>query len=122
MAEAVEAFQALRASDALAHQTTALEALNQAIDSVNAVLAQRLNRLLSVRGSNPEEFEDGPADFFGRSGAEGTGGIGQSSLKIPDKGSLKQARQILEELRRKAGERHRSHIELEYFDRLLRQF
>jgi len=122
MTHAIEALQDSRASDALANQTTALEALNHAIDHVNGVLAQRLSRLLGVKGSNPEEFEDGPADLFGGSGADGTGGFGHGSLKIPDKRSLKRAHQIIEELRRKAGEGHRTRIELDYFDRLLRQF
>ena len=41
---------------------------------------------------------------------------------MPDRSVLDRARQVLEELRRRAAEPHRSRIELDYLDRLMDQF
>ena len=46
----------------------------------------------------------------------------QGDVKIPDENILQKSRQILDELRRRAGERSRPEIELDYIDRLLKRF
>jgi len=46
----------------------------------------------------------------------------QSDIRIPDENTLQKSRQILDELRRRAGERSRPLIELDYIERLLRRF
>jgi uncharacterized protein (TIGR02302 family) len=51
----------------------------------------------------------------------GQNGIG-NSIKLPDANDLARARDILQELRRRAGERGRPPQELDYIDRLLREF
>ncbi len=43
-------------------------------------------------------------------------------MKLPDKSTLERAREILQELRKRAAERGRSKEELDYIDRLLKQF
>jgi len=45
-----------------------------------------------------------------------------ADVTVPDKIDMQRAREILEELRRRAGELGRSRIELEYLDRLLQRF
>jgi tetratricopeptide (TPR) repeat protein len=60
-------------------------------------------------------------DPFGRTAAgrgAGTGG----NLRIPDASVLQRARDILKELRKRAGEQKRPKEELDYIDRLLKQF
>jgi uncharacterized protein (TIGR02302 family) len=57
------------------------------------------------------------ADPLGRS--RGTAGAG---VKIPGIGDLARAREILQELRKRAGERGRPQEELDYYDRLLKEF
>jgi hypothetical protein len=60
-------------------------------------------------------------DPFGRAAAgrgSGTGG----DLRIPDASVLQRARNILNELRKRAGEQRRPKEELDYIDRLLKQF
>ena len=60
-------------------------------------------------------------DPFGRpQGAQGA--ISGENLQLPDKSTLKRARQILQELRKRAGESGRSREELDYIDRLLKEF
>jgi hypothetical protein len=45
-----------------------------------------------------------------------------TSVKVPDEIDIQRAREILEELRRRVGEATRPPIELDYLERLLRQF
>ena len=44
------------------------------------------------------------------------------SVKVPDEIDIQRAREILEELRRRAGEPLRPPVEMQYLERLLRQF
>ena len=53
----------------------------------------------------------------------GRGGqIDDRSVRIPDEADVQRARQILDELYRRAGEPWRSISERDYIDRLLRRF
>ncbi|HEY5338147.1 MAG TPA: DUF4175 family protein, partial [Rhizomicrobium sp.] len=77
--------------------------------------------LLEQSGQNGQNGKAGNEDPLGREqGARG--GIAGSGVKIPDKDSLQRARDILEELRKRAGERGRPKEELDYLDRLLKEF
>ncbi|MDE2133085.1 MAG: DUF4175 family protein [Alphaproteobacteria bacterium] len=63
----------------------------------------------------------GGQDPFGR--AAGNGGLGSGgNLRIPDASVLQRARDILNELRKRAGQHGRPKEELDYIDRLLKQF
>jgi uncharacterized protein (TIGR02302 family) len=87
-------------------EKNALDALRQGADAL-AKEAQGQN--------GPEQKSD--ADPLGRSRI-GTG----ESTKIPGVADLARAREILQELRRRAGERGRPQQELDYYDRLLKEF
>jgi hypothetical protein len=50
------------------------------------------------------------------------GSMAGGIVKLPDQSDLARAREILEELRRRAGEASRAQQELEYIERLLKQF
>jgi uncharacterized protein (TIGR02302 family) len=66
------------------------------------------------------------SDLAGQEGQEdplGRGPVGPGNgVKLPDANDLARARDILQELRRRAGERGRPPQELDYIDRLLREF
>ena len=63
----------------------------------------------------------GAEDPLGRAaGNRGAGSGGQ--LQIPDASVLQRAREILKELRKRAGQQQRPKEELDYIDRLLKQF
>jgi hypothetical protein len=49
-------------------------------------------------------------------------GHGEGDVKIPDAAVLQRARDILMELRKRAGQQGRPKEELDYIDRLLKQF
>jgi uncharacterized protein (TIGR02302 family) len=62
-------------------------------------------------------------DPLGRRTREATGGQDNASdTHVPDEAELLKTRRIQEELRRRGGERERPPAELDYIDRLLRQF
>jgi hypothetical protein len=61
------------------------------------------------------EADDDP---LGRS----KGAITGNNVKIPDMDEMARARAILQELRKRAGERGRPQQELDYYDRLLKEF
>ena len=70
-------------------------------------------------GQGPNTGEQDP---FGRAPNDATPGQAEGDVVIPDTGDLKRAREIRDELRRRASERSRPEVELDYIDRLLRQF
>jgi hypothetical protein len=51
-----------------------------------------------------------------------TGQSSSDDVEIPDESDTQRAREILEELRRRAGELSRPLVEMEYLERLLRRF
>ncbi|HEY0281694.1 MAG TPA: DUF4175 family protein, partial [Rhizomicrobium sp.] len=65
--------------------------------------------------------QQGAQDPLGRA-AEGRGAGTGGNLRIPDASVLQRARDILNELRKRAGEQKRPKEELDYIDRLLKQF
>ncbi|MCH7957081.1 MAG: DUF4175 family protein, partial [Proteobacteria bacterium] len=61
-------------------------------------------------------------DPFGRRPGGAYGARIDGAVKIPDQMEVRRAREILDELRRRAGERQRPKTERNYIDRLLRRF
>ena len=69
----------------------------------------------------PGQRPDANMDPLGRP-IPGMGADISNRTEVPDKADLQKAREILEELFRRAGERFRSSDELNYLNRLLRRF
>jgi hypothetical protein len=60
---------------------------------------------------------------LGRNGpTAGVGSPDANGVKVPTKVDAQRAREILDELRRRAGEVSRPQMERDYLDRLLRRF
>ncbi len=77
----------------------------------------------SASGEGREGRERAHLDPLGRRVEEGTSGDAESSdVKVPDQMEQVRSRSIEEELRRRAAERARPVEELDYIERLLRQF
>jgi hypothetical protein len=72
------------------------------------------------QGQGQGESHEGE-DPLGRA-AGGTGPDLGDGVKIPDQSELQRARSILQELRKRAAERGRPQQELDYIDRLLKEF
>ena len=125
MRDAAEALRRRQPGEAIAPQTEALDQLQQAARE----FAQQMQRRLG--GVNPGNDEVGATDSEPRNRVErdplgrpmsNNGTYDQGDVKIPDQSPLQKAREILDELRRRAGERFRPEIELDYIERLLKRF
>ncbi len=118
MRDAVDALAVDRPDKAVPAQTEALDQLRQGLDGVAEQVVRRLGGL---RGA----FRNGPGagrDPFGRRPGGAYGAAIDGWVKIPDHMEVRRAREILDELRRRAGERQRPKPERNYIERLLRQF
>jgi uncharacterized protein (TIGR02302 family) len=92
----------------------------QALDAMRNG-ASGLAKALMAQTGQGQTGNQGNDDPLGRpQGARG--GITGSGVKIPDQNSLDRARAILQELRKRAGQTGRAKEELDYLDRLLKQF
>ncbi|MDE1172866.1 MAG: TIGR02302 family protein [Parvibaculaceae bacterium] len=100
-----------RTDRAVSQQGKALDGLKQAAQSLASELAR------SGAGGAGQAGGDPMGRPLSGQGADGTGDVA-----VPDHIDAQKARQILEELRRRAAEVGRPKIELDYIDRLLNQF
>jgi uncharacterized protein (TIGR02302 family) len=92
------------------------QAQKNAIEALRNGASELAKSLMKQSGQG----QDGRDDPLGRQ--QGPSGAGGSGVKIPDRDALQRARSILEELRRRAAERGRPKEELDYYDRLLKEF
>ncbi len=92
-------------------QKNALEALRAG--------AQQLAQDLMQQGQ-PGQQQGSNEDPLGR--ADGGRGLEVGNVKVPDQSLLERAHKILEELRARAAQRGRPKEELDYIDRLLKEF
>lgn len=119
MRDAREALNQSRPGQAIGPQSEALDLLREGADA--------LFRSLMASGDllDGDVDMDGTGQFdrdpFGRFVGPG-GAIDDERVKIPEKSDIQRARDILEELYRRSGQRSRSLIERDYIDRLLRRF
>ena len=115
--------------DALGKAGQAMEQAQKALNSkdlANASNAEN-NALSELRKGADElakEMQNGAqSQQTGREDPLGRGENGPGNMvKLPDANDLARARDILEELRRRAGQRFRPQQELDYLDRLLKEF
>jgi uncharacterized protein (TIGR02302 family) len=126
MNDAVRALRQGQPGDAIGPQTDALDQLQQAAREFARQMQQRLGNALGQGDTREDqsgfgESRDGERDPLGRPLTNG-GAYDQDDVKIPDNNTMQRARDILEELRRRAGERDRPQLELDYIDRLLQRF
>ena len=127
MRDATGALQRSHPGEAIGPQTEALDQLQQAARD----FAQQLQQRLGNGWGDPNGEEVGATDRDPRNRVErdpfgrpqsNNGTYDFGDVKIPDENILQKSRQILDELRRRAGERFRPPIELDYIERLLRRF
>ncbi len=95
-------------------QKNALDALRSAAND----LAQKLAKQM---GQDQPGHDGADQDPLGRETGRGTPSFG-NGVKVPGPSDMKRAHDILMELRRRAAERGRPQQELDYIDRLLKQF
>jgi uncharacterized protein (TIGR02302 family) len=125
----------MRAQDAMDQATDQLgtgelgsagDSQQQALDEMRKggeALAKQLLQQLAGQGAGTGDGQGAGEneDPFGRPRSSFGPSFGDS-VKVPDKMDIQKAREILEELQRRAAERGRPVPELEYIERLLRRF
>jgi uncharacterized protein (TIGR02302 family) len=122
MRGAVEALERGQPGQAVGPQTDALDQLQQAARTLSEQMMQQMGGQMAVTGmQGPGRQRRLGRDPFGRPMPNGLG-VDTSDVRIPDEAELQRSREILDELRRRAGDRRRPVLELDYIDRLLRRF
>jgi len=110
--------------EAIGPQTEALDQLQQGARDFARQLQDRLGNSEGageVGATDRAPGSNSERDPFGRP-LSSNGMFDQGDVAIPDENTFQKARRILDELRRRAGERDRPAIELDYIDRLLKRF
>ena len=92
----------------------------QAIEQMRAGAQGMADKLMQGQGGRGRGNGSASTDPFGRP-SPGTMDLGEG-VSVPNKMGVQQAREILQELRRRAGEMGRPQEELDYLDRLLKRF
>jgi len=77
----------------------------------------------TMPGEPPERANPGGRDPLGRRFGQGSSGADESAdVTVPEERERQRTQAIQEELRRRGGERERPRLELDYIERLLKQF
>ena len=121
MRDARDALGRNQPGEAIDPQSRALDQLQQGMESAAEAFMQQLGTAQG-QGQGTVGMQPGPGrDPLGRqSGDSGLEAL--EGVRIPEQMELRRAREILDELRRRRGQRHRPPLELDYIDRLLQQF
>ena len=119
MRESSQALGAGQPGEAVGPQTEAVDELQQGMQSFVDQLLEQMAESgmpMGVTGQQPLPGRDPLGRPMNR------GAFDTDDVHIPDEADLQRARRILDELRRRLGERHRPELELDYIERLLRRF
>ncbi|MEM9443505.1 MAG: DUF4175 family protein, partial [Pseudomonadota bacterium] len=125
MRAARDALQGGQPGRAVDPQTNALDQLRQGGQAMMQEMQQMMgqNPGEGQQGIGQQQFGQNPTDRdpLGRS-MFNRGDADMFGPEVPDDLDLGKARSIMEELHRRAGQRHRPAEELDYLERLLRRF
>jgi hypothetical protein len=119
MRDAVGALEQGMPNDAVDPQSRALSELQQGTQDMANALMEQLQRQAGPRPGE-ERFGQG-RDPLGRNESS-MGMIDTGYVEIPDQSDVQRAKEIIDELRRRAGERTRPKQERDYIERLLKRF
>ncbi len=125
MSAARDALEENLPGDAIDPQANAMDQLQQGLEGMIDQFVQQQLGQGEGGGSGQRSFsEDGLADPLGRdpSGGEGSESAEGRGVSIPEQSEVLRSRQILNELRKRSGDRSRPRFELDYIERLMRQF
>jgi hypothetical protein len=122
MGEARDDLESRQPGDAVEDQMEALDRLDEGAQALAEALRNGQGDTANRgRGRRDGQARDLLSDPFDRP-AGAFGAIDGRDTHVPDRSVLDRARQVLEELRRRAAEPYRPRIELDYLDRLMDRF
>lgn len=112
-----------QAGKAVPPQTGAIDQLQQGARAATEQLMRQLGRGRQPGGGDqPFGRSSRSRDPFGREIDKTGRSANTEGIEIPDEDTVRDARRIRDELRRRAGEHLRPRLELDYIERLLKQF
>ncbi len=118
MGEAGERLGERNAERAAEREAAAVESLRQ---GARALAEQMMQSRQGQQGQGFDQTGNSGRDPLGRPNR--TFGTDEGDeVKVPDEIDVQRAREILDELRRRLGERYRPELELDYLDRLIKRF
>lgn len=103
----------------------ASDAQGEALEAMREGMGQAMQQMMQAMGMGMPMMMPMPAQGRGTMPGRdplGRQGYGEDTVEVPTEPEQKRARELLEELRRRAGDRERPQPELDYLHRLLRQF
>lgn len=121
MGDSANALDRNAPGDSVGPQGRAIDALQRAGQGIVQQMMQQGNRGPGIglnREFQPLQLRRDPLGRF----MPNELGIDTRDVDIPDESAVERAQRIIEELRHRAGQRHRPQPELDYIDRLLRRF
>ena len=121
MGDSANALDRNAPGDSVGPQGRAIDALQRAGRGIVQQMMQQMDRGPGIglnREFRPLQLRRDPLGRF----MPNELGIDTRDVDIPDESAVERAQRILEELRHRAGQRHRPQPELDYIDRLLRRF
>jgi len=119
MRDATEALQQGQPGDAIDPQSQALGELQKGMQDMAGAMMEQLQQ---QAGRQPGQDASGQGrDPLGRD-ENGMGAIDTTDVQIPDQSDIQRAKQLIDELRRRSGDRMRPKLERDYIDRLLKRF
>ncbi len=121
MRDARDALQSNRSSDAVGPQTSAVDQLMQGMQAMAESFMEQMGNAAQRGMGQAGRGSSRGRDPFGRQTSDGRSEA-MDGVEIPDQSEIRRTRRILDELRRRRGERQRPPLELDYIDRLLRRF
>ncbi len=126
MRGAAGALEAARPGAAVGHQTEALEQLRKGAENAMEQMVRGMGGMMGFGPGRPMPMGSGQRppdrDPFGRYREGEFGSYLEGDIEVPDEMEIRRAREILDELRRRSGQRQRPKLERDYIERLLRQF
>ncbi|MBK1670647.1 hypothetical protein CKO28_21740 [Rhodovibrio sodomensis] len=126
MRDAARALRQGQPGQATGPQQNALDQLQQGMQAMQQAMQQQLGNqpgqgsapAMGQRGLSPGQQRDP----LGRSRQDGGRAASNQDVEIPDEMQMQRAREILNELRERSGDRNRPEFERDYIDRLLNRF
>jgi len=122
MRGAREALEGDDPGEALDEQVEAMDALREGARELGEAMRQQAQQGQGDRaGRGDPNAQDEGRDPLGRPTAN-RGALEGSDTEVPGEEALKRARELLDEIRKRSGDRTRPQLELDYLRRLLERF
>jgi hypothetical protein len=121
MGEAQRNLEQGNTGDALDNQADAMEALREGMRQLSESQRQAQSDQQGRQGGQAGRAGQQDRDPLGRPLSE-SGQVGTNEQLVPTEEQFKRSREVMDEIRRRSGDRTRPNVELDYLNRLMDRF